>query len=129
MMEMTLSTIDVLSLGSFRFVTNNEETFVAEKSYLFMVLIISPLCIAISLAMTASGGRKRAAKPRAVGKDVENPAVGGGDGGGGGRGEGKVVKVGEGPGVAGLTAMAQEMGFIVLISDVVQAWKKRQNQI
>ena len=104
----------------------------AEKSYLFMVLIISPLCIAISLAiisMTANGGRKRAAKPRAVGKDVENPAVGGGNGGGGGGGSGEMVKVGEGPGVAGLTAMAQEMGFIVLIPDVMQAWKKRQNQI
>ena len=70
-----------------------------------------------------------------VQNDVESPVVvddnemprkqcgsGGSDGGGGS----EVVRVREGRRVADITSLAQEMGFVVLIPDVMQAWKKRE---
>ena len=141
MMEMILSSIYSISINSFDVITNTEGSFVAEKSYLFIVVIISTVCIGLSLAilvMMGNGGKKQAEKTddgKKVQNDVESPVVvddnemprkqcgsGGSDGGGGS----EVVRVREGRRVADITSLAQEMGFVVLIPDVMQAWKKRE---
>ena len=141
MMEMILSSIYSISINSFDVITNTEGSFVAEKSYLFIVVIISTVCIGLSLAilvMMGNSGKKQAEKTddgKKVQNDVESPVVvddnemprkqcgsGGSDDGGGS----EVVRVREGRRVADITSLAQEMGFVVLIPDVMQAWKKRE---
>ena len=143
MMEMILSSIYSISINSFDVITNTEGSFVAEKSYLFIVVIISTVCIGLSLAilvMMGNSGKKQAEKTddgKKVQNDVESPVVvddnemprkqcgsGGSDDCGGGGGS-EVVRVREGRRVADITSLAQEMGFVVLIPDVMQAWKKR----
>ena len=67
MMEMILSSIYSISINSFDVITNTEGSFVAEKSYLFIVVIISTVCIGLSLAilvMMGNGGKKQAEKNR-----------------------------------------------------------------
>ena len=87
-----------------------------------------------------NSGKKQAKKTddgKKVQNDVESPVVvddnemprkqcgsGGSDDCGGGGGS-EVVRVREGRRVADITSLAQEMGFVVLIPDVMQAWKKR----
>ena len=136
MMEMIVSTMYIISVSSFRQLTNGED-YIATKSFLCIVVVLSLVCISLSVSiivMVANSGRR----PRGAGgsrsgsqqleNDPESPnvsdnnepvssdgAVGGGE-----------VQVQQGTQrFVDLTTVAREMGFVVLIPDVVQAWRKR----
>ena len=140
LMQVIVSSIYVLSINSFRQLTCEEEDYIATKSYLCIVTVISLVCIALSVSIIMmvnnSSRRGAGAKKKGVRKlprDPENPcnidkddqtdtATVGSVGGG--------VVVPQGTQrFADLTTVAQEMGFVVLIPNVVQAWRKRPKTI
>ena len=138
MMQTIVFMLYIVSVNSFGKLTCDGEGYVATKSYLCIVIVLALVSFALSLSialMVAGGGRRQGGGTarRETGErghadaDPENPcsndsaaSVEGG-GGGGGR------EVVEGKSrVADITALAQEMGFVVLIPNVVQAWQRRR---
>lgn len=136
-LHMIVFSLYVISVNSFGKLTC-EEPYAVTSSYLFVVTVVSLSCVALNVLIvklvagrgsgrgrnTRNGTRGR----RARSVDVENPNND--DGGGGGRGPKMEVQlVRDRHQVADLTALAREMGFVVLIPNVMEAWQTRRNDV
>jgi hypothetical protein len=125
LMQMTLSSVYFVTFTSFRQITASDEPYIADGAYLCIVTLISAGCILLAVAiisMMANGGKKKTVGRR-IEKDPENPKSAEKEGPPASGGE---LQLAGGPGrVADLASLAQKMGFVVLIPDVVQAWQTR----
>ena len=126
MMQMTLSSIYNILVMSFRQITTEGEA--ATGSYLCLVIVISTSCILLAVAMivmmaNAKNGKKNACNLKKV-ENGNNPKERSGLGEGGGSG-GMQLAARSTASPADLAAVAREMGFVVLIPGVVQAWQRR----
>jgi hypothetical protein len=148
-MQMIVSSMYVIAVHSFGGITCDEDTYVATKSYLCVVTVVSVICVSLSVSITimvADCNKRNARMNRSAASranDPENPitneytqsttvsevGTGGEKAPGDGEMEGRELQVvGGGGRVAELTAMAQEMGFVVLLPNIVEAWQKRKKR-
>ena len=134
-LQMIVFSLYIISINSFRKLTC-EEPYVATLSYLFVVTVVSLSCVTLSVLMVrmvAGWGSRRGRNTRngtrgrrATSVDAENPSN---DNGGGGTAKMEVQLVRDRHQVADLTALAREMGVVVLIPNIVEAWQTRRNDV
>ena len=134
-LQMIVFSLYIISINSFGKLTC-EEPYIATSSYLCVVIVVSLSCVALDVLivkMVAGRGSGRGRNTmnrtrgrRATSVDAENPNN---DDGGGGGAKMEVQVVRNRHQVANLTALAQEMGFVVLIPNVVEAWQTRRNDV
>lgn len=119
-LQMIIFSLYIVSVNSFRSLTC-EESFVATLSYLCVVTVVSLSCLALNILvvkMVAGRGRGRG-RTRDRNVDAENPSND--DEGGGAKMEVQLVQ--------DLTALARQMGVVVFIPNVVEAWQRRNTGV
>ena len=131
MMQLTLSSIYNILIMSFRQITcEDEDGSIATGAYLCLVIVLSVACVLLAVAMItmmSDGKNKKKCRndPESgnTAQKVDSPVRDEG------KASGKVQLIQRGDNRAtDLAAVAKEMGFIVLIPGVVQAWQGRNKK-
>ena len=130
MMQLIAFVLYVISAKAFGKLTLDTDSYVATKPYLSVVSVLSLLGVGFSvsiLVMVANQGGGTPTQTKKKLSDPENPSTSSATHGGKQK-DLQLVGRTQHRNMADLAAVAQEMGFIVLIPTVMQAWESRKEK-